>query len=240
MMHRLSAVATAGLCLALHAGAVSADTLVPYTSRGAFAWNDSLDWGQLGFCNFGVAEPFAAQSTQGLDVDGSLSAGNAAAVVQGGQPDGCWAGNFLPGENLLWTQTPQDDSPGFGPITLTFDRPIFGIGTQFQSDNYGTFTAKIEVFNGATSLGFFTNASGLSSDSGDGSAIFLGVVDLDGPNITSAVLSVLNAPFGTDNDFAVNQLSLETPVPEPTSLLLLGTGGAALVLRSRRRNRRGR
>lgn len=239
MKYRVSVAAAVGLCLALHAGAVGADTLVPFTSRGAFPWNDSLDWGSLGFCNLGVNEPFEVQSAQGLNVTGSLTGGNSAAVVQ----SQCWGGNFLPDESLLWTQTPGADSPGYGPITLKFDQPIFGLGTQFQSDNFGSFTARIEVFNGATSLGFVTNTSGFSDDSADGSAIFLGVIDLDGPNITRAVFSVLNAPNGTDNDFAINQLSLQTPaelapVPEPTSLLLLGTGGVTLALRTWRHTRR--
>ena len=239
MKYRLSVVA-AGLCLALHAGAVgaAADSLVSFTSRGAFAWNDSLDWGPLGFCNLGVNEPFEAQSAQGVNVTGSLSGGNAGAVVQ----SQCWGGNFLPDENLLWTQRAEADAPGYGPITLLFDRPIYGFGTQFQSESFGTFTARIDVFNGDTFLQSFTNTNGLSNDFGDGSAIFLGVIDLDGPNITRAILSVLDTPSGTDNNFAINQLSLETPppvpVPEPTSLVLLGTGGVMLALRARRIVRR--
>jgi hypothetical protein len=91
------------------------------------------------------------------------------------------------------------------------------------------FTAEIDAYNGATLLGTFSEV-GVSTETEDNSASFIGINDLSGSDITSIVIGV----NGT-GDFAVNQLSLLTSnntVPEPLSVgmaLLLGLGvvGAA-------------
>jgi len=81
-----------------------------------------------------------------------------------------------------------------------------GAGAQIQADDFGPFTALIEAFSGDISLGFVIE-DGNSTPRGDNSAIFIGVEDLDGPNITSLVISLTAAPIST-TDFAINQLSL--------------------------------
>jgi len=175
-----------------------------------------------------------------VTVTGSEATGQAVEDVQ--SPPGCpsydgWNGNFAPGANLLWTGY----NGSLGPLTLGFSSPVSGAGLQIMSDYYGAFTAEIDAYNGATLLGTFTEA-GVSNGNADNSAIFIGINDLSGPNITSIVISESDAI--RPGDFAVNQLSLlttsTTSTPEPSSVgmaLLLGLGviGAARRWRTTQR-----
>jgi hypothetical protein len=221
--------ATAAIALA-SAGVLSADTTVGTTTRAGY--NDSTDWGQLGACNQSVAPTFTATSVGGLTVTGSDASGHVQEDIQRNADNtgGCtydgWYGNFAPGANMLYTGF--EDSVGSGPITLGFSSPVSGAGLQIGNSPYGAFTATIDAYNGATLLGTFTEV-GVETNAADNSAIFIGINDLTGPDITSIVIGV---PGG---DFSVNQLSLLTnanTVPEPSSVgmaLLLGLGviGAA-------------
>jgi hypothetical protein len=219
-----------------------ADTLVPYTSRAAFGGNDSLDWGQLGLCNESLSNPFTATSAGGLSVQGSVAIGHGSTTTQrnadgsGGCAYNGWFGNFSPGDNLVWT---ANFDTGQGPLTLTFGSPIFGVGTQFMADFYGPFTAQIDAYNGGILLGSVI-AAGDSGGAADNSAMFLGVRDLDGANITHVVLSLPTAS-ADPWDFTINQLSLATAdvtaIPEPASLVMFGTGLVSIAARRYRKTK---
>jgi PEP-CTERM motif len=226
--------ATAAIALA-SVSVLSADTTVGTTSRAGY--NDSTDWGQLGACNQSVAPTFTATSAGGLTVTGSEASGSAQETIQrnADSSGGCsydgWFGNFTPGDNLLWTGV-----AGSGPITLGFSSAVSGAGLQIMRNAFGAFTAEIDAYNGATLLGTFTEA-GNSAFTADNSAIFIGINDLTGPDITSIVIST------DSSSFAVNELSLltsTTSTPEPSSVgmaLLLGLGviGAARRWRTTQR-----
>ena len=79
-----------------------------------------------------------------------------------------------------------------------------GAGALVQTDVPGQFTVSLQAFNGATSLGTFTQQSDAAGD-----AVYLGVKDNTGANVTSIVYS-LTACAGSCSDFAVDAVDLAT------------------------------
>jgi len=226
------AIGIAGVLALFNVLPASADVLMGQVDRGLFNGNDFVDWGSLGPAITLVTNPVTTTSNGGLSLNVSEPVGTDFTRVDQGNG---WDGNFAPGDSLLWTSF---GDPGPGPITIDFASPISGAGAQIQDNRHSTFLATIDVYNGGTLLGSFTEAGpGFSTPQGDNTAIFIGIKDLSGANITRLV-------FSTDvEDFAINRMDLltqnTTPVPEPSSLFLVTTGlGAALVVIRRRFLRR--
>jgi hypothetical protein len=88
-------------------------------------------------------------------------------------------------------------------------------------------------------LGSVTEDGTSTTNFGDNSAIFIGLHDTTGANITRIVISLTSAPAGTAiGDFAINELSLidgPTTVPEPSSLLVLVLSGVTVIIVARRK-----
>jgi hypothetical protein len=150
-------------------------------------------------------------------------------------------GAFSNGDSLIWSFD-SDGNAGTGPDA--FSIPLgFGAGAAIQSDAIGQFTAKLELFNGTTSLGFVTVQSDV-----DGDPVFIGAVDTVA-EVTKAVFSLTAAQTSPNNstnnlgDFALDTLFLTNApdtgasVPEPGTTLLLGCGATLLGLRLRRARR---
>lgn len=191
------------------------------TSRSALGANDTLNWNVLGSAGTPVSSPFTIGSTSGnTTITGSIPSGS---FERRDQNNG-WGGNFAPADALLWTR----NNPG--PLQLNFSQAVRGAGTQIQIDSYSLFTAVIEAFNsGGTSLGSFTLA-GDSTNAGDNSAIFIGVLS-DNADIARLLLNVQD-----NNDFAINQVSFNTTggTSIPTPALLPGLIGVGIgILRKR-------
>jgi hypothetical protein len=229
-----SAISIAVLSLAIFgfgSSAAKADSVAISTSRSGF--NDTASWS--GTCASNLAST-SSTSSNGVTVTATDATGGIATDIQ--SPPGCsyggWNGNFAPGDALVYSA--NDFGTGSsGPITLSFSSPVSGIGTQFQSEDFGSFTAVIQLYDGSTLLGTFTE-NGVSGSGGNNSAVFLGGIDSTGANITSAVLSVTNTASGRD-DFTVNQVSL-VDAPEPGTISLLAIGlMAALGLGLRQKQR---
>lgn len=123
-----------------------------------------------------VPTAFGATSTLGNLIGGNLAA--AGMVCDPSSVSFC--NNYALPDFSIWTQ------PGGGPLTLTFPA-VSGIGTLLVNDaEAGTpFTASLAVYHGGTLLGTVTT----SSDN-QGDPVYIGAVDSDGPNITSAIFSL--------------------------------------------------
>lgn len=216
-MNRLRTFLVSAILLTMVA---SAHALTFVTSRPALGGNDYVDWGVLGPPYTVVSNPFTVNSNNGLGMTVSKpTSGNFERLNQGLG----WSGNFSPGDRLIWTVYEP------GPLVIVFNTPVFGAGAQIQRNYYGSFTGTISAYDASGSLLGSFNLAGDSNGNGDGSTIFLGVLD------TSATIKTLK--FDVDNgtqDFAINQLDLVTQggpvIPEPGTLVLMSIGGLAVGL----------
>lgn len=221
--------------LATFPSPVQAITLV--TQRAALRGDDQLNWSSLGPTNpFNLLpNTFSTTSEGGLGIEVSIpSAGSnftPPLVFQTLPPPSGIPTNFASGDFLLFTGFISVGFPAIGnpgPLTITFETPVTGAGTQIAVDDTPQFTAFISAFDEAnTLLGTFT-AAGTSSLALDNSALFLGVRS-DTANISRLVFSSSEP----QRAFAINTLTIATvpaAVPESSFLAglltfgLLGTG----------------
>ncbi|MDJ0733813.1 MAG: VPDSG-CTERM sorting domain-containing protein [Nostocaceae cyanobacterium] len=114
------------------------------------------------------------------------------------------------------------------PLTITFDTPVTGAGTQIAVDDTANFTVFISAFDENNHLlGTFAQP-GTSSLELDNSAIFLGVV-----SHTSNIKTLVYSSSEPEKTFAINKLSL-VRVPDSSStigLLAFGILGTNSILK---------
>src|SRR5205814_9006380 len=115
---------------------------------------------------------------------------------------------------------------------------VAGLGLTITSNFYSAFTAKLEVFNGATLLGVF-NVGVVMDGNEDGTAPFLGALS-DAVNINKAVFTLTSntgAGLGVNRLLTTDTPSNGTAVPEPGTLSLLGLGAIGAAMRRRRQRK---
>ncbi len=212
-------------------------TITYIGSQAGLGADDSVNWSQLGGDQTALGG-FSAASALSVGVTGSFSAGNGlVAVVCPASPNCSWTTSgtgMNGGDSALWA---FDNSSGLGtgPLTLTFATGVVGAGAWLQADTTGTYTASIQAFSGATSLGTFT----MTSDA-NGDPIFMGVLQSPAAaNITEIIFSLTSCSSGCTNngDFAIDTLLMTdgAGVPEPSSELLMGSGLAVMAWMLRKR-----
>lgn len=240
----------AGLCglalsMLLATGSARAGVISYWNGTGS---NDSTSWAGLGANGATISSPFAAISTGGNAITGTLASGaGQVAVACPASPCG-WTGGFAAGDSLVWALDNTTDL-GSGPLTLSFGSAVLAGGLSLQADAPGTFTAQVEAFDGASLLG----TESITSDT-NGDPVFIGAQDTTTADITSLTFALTGCTGTCDlNDFAVDTLYSINPgttppppppppppptVPEPASILLFAGALTALgVLKLRRRQR---
>jgi hypothetical protein len=218
------------------ASLASADNFVQFTSRLQQNPSDFFDWGQIAPPGTQVTTPQLVASFSGSNA--GLVGNTDGSPFLTAQEDGgvTWLGNFDYGENLIWTgNATAFGVGGQGPMAMVFLNPVGSFGFTIQSRLYGPFTAYLTAFDAAGNLLYSNSANGVSNGLENGSALFLGAGDRSGNNI-AAIEFTVTVPSGppANNDFAIDGLSIGYDVtPEPSSLVLLGSGllGLAGVVR---------
>jgi hypothetical protein len=112
-------------------------------------------------------------------------------------------------------------------MTVDFSTPINYFGFYFGSPDPNN---SVQIFNGATSILTLTGAQliGMGVPGGTGGFAYVNFTAQGSEQFTRIVFSTPNFPFETDNHAF-------RAVPEPATLLLLGTAGATWLTKRARR-----
>jgi trimeric autotransporter adhesin len=210
------------------ATAARSDTMSGVSSKASQGPNDSVQWSQLGADGTILASSVGSTSVGGVAVTVGLTGPNSiASAVCAASPTCSWSGTgFAAGDEVIWTSDAA--AGGNGPLTLTFGTSVSAAGALIQADEPGQFSAEIQAFNGATLLGSFTVTSNTNGD-----AVYIGILDKTGANITSVTFSLTACGSADTNcvlsDFAVDTVFLNVPSGSfGLSLTLAGTGAGSV------------
>ncbi|NEQ71960.1 MAG: PEP-CTERM sorting domain-containing protein [Okeania sp. SIO2C9] len=217
------------------------------TERAMLAENDQLNWSSLGqiFNPFSpdpsafLPNTFSAISTGGTGINVEIPFQSSPQITppfvfQTSSPPFGIPTNFADGDLILFTGFNPATFPAVGnagPITINFDSPVKGAGTQIAVDDTLQFEAFISAFDKENNLLGAFSTNGTSSLVLDNSAVFLGVKS-DIPEISKLVFSS-SIP---QRALGINNLSISTvTVSEPSTIMAIGILGFGLFLGKKRK-----
>jgi hypothetical protein len=118
-----------------------------------------------------------------------------------------WYGNFGPGEHILWTGGTYNSSNGLwaanGPLTISFNSPLHGLGFQIMANEVGAFAATLCAYDSADTLLACIPFDGNAVGTADGSAAYVGLYD-DVAEISKVTIDASGKLF--PHDFAIGEL----------------------------------
>ncbi len=210
------------LGMGIFAHASTVQLLAPVAVPGAvtFAWG-----------GYGDGNPFTSGTSNSI---GSLtmtttSAGSLTTFVQ--QPTGAfYNGGFVDGAGVL-AAFDFNSGENTSSIELDFNSGLNYFSTYAESQDFGDYIVSMALYHDATLINTFS-ASGNQSGAGDGTAAFLGFLSTDG--INRVVLSATEG--GNASALAISDVT--AAVPEPGSMVLLGTGLTSMIGAIRRKRQK--
>ncbi len=210
------------------------------TEREALEENDQLEWSILGqvFNPFSpdptafLPNKFSATSTGGIGINVDIPFPSSPEITppfvfQTSLPPFGIPTNFADDDFILFTGFNPNTFPAVGnegPITINFDTPVKGAGTQIAVDDTFQFEVFISAFDNKNNLLGTFSTNGTSSLALDNSAVFLGVKS-NIPEIYQLIFSS-SVP---ERALGINSLSISTvSVSEPNTIIAIGILGLGL------------